>query len=151
MSIDDRYRSEGSRLTKSLDKKPIEHLIFFFSFSLSLSRSLFYLDLNRPPFRYPRVPFGQPISSLVFVLDSRVAKFGQFIFFLLKKLWFIRLNLYFAHHSRSLNLQNSLFLLCDIVFWHKKISSYCIFIIYTCIIKYSIRSAYYVVLLLSTY
>lgn len=79
-SIDDRYRSEGSRLTKSLDKKPIEHLIFF-SLSLSLSFSHFlYLDLNRPHFDTR----GSHLVSQFLLWSSlsirAIAKFRRFVF-----------------------------------------------------------------------
>lgn len=70
-SIDDRYRSEGSRLTKSLDKKLIEHLIFFLpSLSFSLIHFL-YLDLNRPYFDTRGSHLVSQFFSLVLALDSR--------------------------------------------------------------------------------
>jgi len=100
--LTDRYRSEGSRLTKSLDKKPIEHLIFS-SLSLSLSVSLtlshfLYLDLNRSHFDTR----GSHLVSQFLLWSSlsirAIAKFRRFIFFhSLKSFDLLDIYLYFPH------------------------------------------------------
>lgn len=58
------YRSKGNRLTKSLDKKPIDQFILFYFIFLLLSRQPLSRFETVPIRRCPWVPLCQPIPPL---------------------------------------------------------------------------------------